>query len=148
MYNVLSVHCFCVRRNEEACTYPKHVRTLSLSVLTLDGHCPAWPRNPCGPLVMGTVPCLPRKQKARMQVKKTKTYNRRDSQMVTHSSTSRPVQYLCMAERTGCPVLTDLWSYVLGYPKMRKLLLCKIRGKLVWKVSWSRNFLLSSLHHS
>lgn len=45
--------------------------------------------------------------------KKTKTYNRRDSQMVTHSSTSRPVQCLCMAERTGCPVFTDLWSYVL-----------------------------------
>jgi hypothetical protein len=45
--------------------------------------------------------------------KKIKTYNRRDSQMVTHSSTSRPVQCLCMAERTGCPVLTDLWSYVL-----------------------------------
>ena len=43
---------------------------------------------------------------------KRKTYNRRDSQMVTHSSTSRPVQCLCMAERTGCPVLTDLWSYV------------------------------------
>ena len=32
--------------------------------------------------------------------------------MVTHSSTSRPVQCLCMAERTGCPVLTDIWSYV------------------------------------
>ena len=43
---------------------------------------------------------------------RAKTYNRRDSQMVTHSSTSRPVQCLCMAERTGCPVLTDLWSYV------------------------------------
>ena len=42
----------------------------------------------------------------------SKTYNRRDSQMVTHSSTSRPVQCLCMAERTGCPVFTDLWSYV------------------------------------
>ena len=36
--------------------------------------------------------------------------------MVTHSSTSRPVQCLCMAERTGCPVFTDLWSYVLEYP--------------------------------
>jgi hypothetical protein len=45
--------------------------------------------------------------------KDKKTYNRRDSQMVTHSSTSRPVQCLCMAERTGCPVLTDLWSYVM-----------------------------------
>ena len=48
-----------------------------------------------------------------MHGKKAKTYNRRDSQMVTHSSTSRPVQCLCMAERTGCPVFTDLWSYVL-----------------------------------
>jgi hypothetical protein len=47
------------------------------------------------------------------QAKGQKTYNRRDSQMVTHSSTSRPVQCLCMAERTGCPVFTDLWSYVL-----------------------------------
>jgi hypothetical protein len=46
---------------------------------------------------------------------KNKTYNRRDSQMVTHSSTSRRVQCLCMAERTGCPVLTDLWSYVLEF---------------------------------
>jgi hypothetical protein len=37
---------------------------------------------------------------------KSKTYNRRDSQMVTHSSTSRPVQCLCMAERTECQTLT------------------------------------------
>jgi hypothetical protein len=51
-------------------------------------------------------------------VQKAKTYNRRDSQMVTHSSTSRPVQCLCMAERTGCPVLTDLWSYVLVIAKL------------------------------
>jgi hypothetical protein len=52
-----------------------------------------------------------------------KTYNRRDSQMVTHSSTSRPVQCLCMAERTGCPVFTDLWSYVslLNRSKLIKL---------------------------
>jgi hypothetical protein len=35
------------------------------------------------------------------------TYNRRDSQMVTHSSTSRPVQCLCMAERTEYYVVTD-----------------------------------------
>ena len=38
--------------------------------------------------------------------------------MVTHSSTSRPVQCLCMAERTGCPVFTDLWSYVLMETKL------------------------------
>lgn len=49
----------------------------------------------------------------RVKEMEAKTYNRRDSQMVTHSSTSRPVQCLCMAERTGCPVFTDLWSYVL-----------------------------------
>jgi hypothetical protein len=47
--------------------------------------------------------------------KDKRTYNRRDSQMVTHSSTSRPIQCLCMAERTGCPVLTDLWSYVTNH---------------------------------
>ena len=52
---------------------------------------------------------------------KTKTYNRRDSQMVTHSSTSRPVQCLCMAERTGCPVFTDLWSYVLVFSNALKI---------------------------
>jgi len=39
-------------------------------------------------------------------VKKTKTYNRRDSQMVTHSSTSRPVQCSYMAERTECFYVT------------------------------------------
>jgi hypothetical protein len=54
--------------------------------------------------------CLPLEQK----IIQRETYNRRDSQMVTHSSTSRPVQCLCMAERTGCPVFTDLWSYVFS----------------------------------
>jgi hypothetical protein len=43
--------------------------------------------------------------------------------MVTHSSTSRPVQCLCMAERTGCPVLTDLWSYVSFSPKIADMTL-------------------------
>jgi hypothetical protein len=45
--------------------------------------------------------------------------------MVTHSSTSRPVQCLCMAERTGCPVLTDLWSYVLS-AAIDHFMYCKI----------------------
>jgi hypothetical protein len=40
------------------------------------------------------------------KAKRQKTYNRRDSQMVTHSSTSRPVQCLCMAERTEYTVVT------------------------------------------
>ena len=33
--------------------------------------------------------------------------------MVTHSTTDLPIWYLSMAERTGCPVFTSLWSYVL-----------------------------------
>jgi hypothetical protein len=60
-----------------------------------------------------------------------KTYNRRDSQMVTHSSTSRPVQCLCMAERTGCPVFTDLWSYVLESCSLHTTLLGIHRRLLV-----------------
>jgi hypothetical protein len=74
--------------------------------------------SPTSSIILTVYQCLqttgtripPAEQKLRNQ--KTKTYNRRDSQMVTHSSTSRPVQCLCMAEQTGCPVLTDLWSYV------------------------------------
>ena len=62
---------------------------------------------------------------------KNKTYNRRDSQMVTHSSTSRPVQCLCMAERTGCPVFTDLWSYVLKHNHLSFITLVNIKAFLL-----------------
>ena len=48
--------------------------------------------------------------------------------MVTHSSTSRPVQCLCMAERTGCPVFTDLWSYVQVGRSITILYIQKIDG--------------------
>jgi hypothetical protein len=48
--------------------------------------------------------------------------------MVTHSSTSRPVQCSCMAERTGCPVFTDLWSYVQGY-KLSKFMYFTAQGR-------------------
>jgi hypothetical protein len=64
---------------------------------------------------------------------KAKTYNRRDSQMVTHSSTSRPVQCLCMAERTGCPVFTDLWSYVHNVAQIAYLILVTSRTLLLIK---------------
>nr|POE77924.1 hypothetical protein CFP56_09566 [Quercus suber] len=43
-----------------------------------------------------------------------KTYNSEDSHVVTHRTTNSPVDCLCMAERTGCPVLSRLWSYVLS----------------------------------
>jgi hypothetical protein len=68
---------------------------------------------------VGILPDIDREQKV-------KTHNRRDSQMVTHSSTSRLVQCLCMAERTGCPVFTDLWSYVFNVEKMIYILLAVI----------------------
>ncbi|KAF2790453.1 hypothetical protein K505DRAFT_79394 [Melanomma pulvis-pyrius CBS 109.77] len=44
--------------------------------------------------------------------KKSKTYNSRDSPMVTHLTTSPPVSCLCKAERTGSPIFMILWSYV------------------------------------
>jgi hypothetical protein len=44
---------------------------------------------------------------------KMKTYDRGDSQLVTVASTDPPICSLCKAERTGCPVLYSLWSYVL-----------------------------------
>ncbi|KAH9221787.1 hypothetical protein DL95DRAFT_381553, partial [Leptodontidium sp. 2 PMI_412] len=40
--------------------------------------------------------------------KSAKTYNSRYSLVVTHPTTNLPIWCLCMAERTGCPVLTSL----------------------------------------
>ena len=48
------------------------------------------------------------------QKKNAKTYNSRYSLVVTHPTTNLPIWCLCMAERTGCPFLTSLWSYVEG----------------------------------
>jgi hypothetical protein len=45
---------------------------------------------------------------------KTKTYNSKDSLVVTHLTTNLPACGLSTAERTGSPVLHTLWSYVLG----------------------------------
>ena len=44
--------------------------------------------------------------------KKFKTYNSWYSLVVTHPTTNQPISSLCMAERTGCPILLSLWSYV------------------------------------
>ncbi|KAJ5296515.1 uncharacterized protein N7443_007408, partial [Penicillium atrosanguineum] len=43
---------------------------------------------------------------------KTKTYNSRDSLVVTHPTTNLPACGLSTAERTGSPVLHTLWSYL------------------------------------
>ena len=54
-----------------------------------------------------------RKQKAeKKEKKKRKTYNRRDSLVVTHPTTNLPACGLSTAERTGSPVFHTLWSYV------------------------------------
>ncbi|KAJ5140498.1 hypothetical protein N7448_003906 [Penicillium atrosanguineum] len=45
--------------------------------------------------------------------KPPKTYNSRDSLVVTHPTTNLPACGLSTAERTGSPVLHTLWSYVL-----------------------------------
>ena len=44
--------------------------------------------------------------------KRYQTYSSWDSHVVTHRSTNQPVNCLCMAERTGCPVFSCLWPYV------------------------------------
>ncbi|KAK8258116.1 hypothetical protein IWZ00DRAFT_35013 [Phyllosticta capitalensis] len=44
--------------------------------------------------------------------RKRKTYNRRDSLLVTHATTNRPQRSLSMEERTGFRILYVLWSYV------------------------------------
>ncbi|KAJ6054224.1 hypothetical protein N7446_010236 [Penicillium canescens] len=45
-------------------------------------------------------------------VEETKTYNSKDSLVVTHLTTNLPACGLSTAERTGSPVLHTLWSYV------------------------------------
>ncbi|KAJ6054183.1 uncharacterized protein N7446_010195 [Penicillium canescens] len=45
--------------------------------------------------------------------KNKKTYNSKDSLVVTHLTTNLPACGLSTAERTGSPVLHTLWSYVL-----------------------------------
>ena len=49
---------------------------------------------------------------AKRSTVKAKTYNSRDSLMVTHLTTNPPVSCLNIAEQTGCVVLKILWSYV------------------------------------
>ena len=49
---------------------------------------------------------------------RSKTYNTRDSPVVTHPSTSLAIICLSMGERTGSRVFRYLWSYVteeIGY---------------------------------
>jgi len=65
---------------------------------------------------------------------KIKTYNSKPSLMVTHSSTTLPIWSLCMAERTGCPFLSEVYGrmcqvfpYSTIYPDQGSGL-CKFRS--------------------
>ncbi|KAJ9129901.1 hypothetical protein NKR19_g10142 [Coniochaeta hoffmannii] len=57
-----------------------------------------------------TRPSIRKKRGARKWSKKTKTYNIRDSPVVTHPSTSLTITSLSVGERTGSRVLWYLWS--------------------------------------
>ncbi|KAJ5118477.1 hypothetical protein N7526_010114, partial [Penicillium atrosanguineum] len=63
--------------------------------------------------------------------KKTKTYNSRDSLVVTHPTTNLPACGLSTAERTGSPVFHTLWSYVLLF-HLNEIIYGSTSGKLVF----------------
>ncbi|KAK0622448.1 hypothetical protein B0T14DRAFT_427568, partial [Immersiella caudata] len=47
--------------------------------------------------------------------KGAKTYNTRDSLVVTDTTTSRALTGLSMGERTGSRIFQWVWSYVVGF---------------------------------
>ncbi|RAH44040.1 hypothetical protein BO95DRAFT_483565 [Aspergillus brunneoviolaceus CBS 621.78] len=49
----------------------------------------------------------------------TKTYNRRDSLVVTHPTTNLPACGLSTAERTGSPIFHTLWSVLKSVGHLR-----------------------------
>ncbi|KAK7523149.1 uncharacterized protein IWZ02DRAFT_519154 [Phyllosticta citriasiana] len=57
-------------------------------------------------------PAPERRSTAQKKLQNDKTYNSRDSLLVTHATTNRPQGSLSMEERTGFRVLYLLWSYV------------------------------------
>jgi hypothetical protein len=64
------------------------------------------------------------------------TYNSGYSLVVTHPTTNPPISSLCMAERTGCPILLSLWSYVevLGWGRVISWCVCLTDGPMVMVV--------------
>jgi hypothetical protein len=72
-----------------------------------------------------------RRSEEKRAKKEQKTYNSRYSLVVTHPTTNLPISSLCMAERTGCPVLLNLWSYMICHsviPQYICMALMKGRG--------------------
>ncbi|KAJ5289654.1 Formin binding protein (FNB3) [Penicillium atrosanguineum] len=60
---------------------------------------------------LGMETCQQDKEAAKVGICDQKTYNSRDSLVVTHPTTNLPACGLSTAERTGSPVLHTLWSY-------------------------------------
>ena len=86
------------------------------------------PESSTGNQISKPLACMRKKQtpqhmaaeKAKLSKKdKRKTYNSRDSHVVTHHTTNLPACGLSTAERTGSPVLHTLWSYVLDNDQNR-----------------------------
>ncbi|KAF2203306.1 hypothetical protein GQ43DRAFT_274841 [Delitschia confertaspora ATCC 74209] len=71
------------------------------------------------------------------QKTKTKTYNSQDSHVVTHRNTNGPVRSLSTADRTGSPIFSYLWSYVLNFVGVRIM-------RLVLRCGWSRRGRMTS----
>ena len=69
-----------------------------------------------------------------------KTYNTRDSPVVTHLSTSLAISSLSRAERTGCRVLYCLWSYVTVWYQNYNFMLILFLGVGRLEVSNEFNF--------
>ncbi|KAK7567464.1 hypothetical protein IWX49DRAFT_229816 [Phyllosticta citricarpa] len=64
------------------------------------------------------------------QKQNRKTYNSRDSLLVTHATTNRPQGSLSMEERTGFRVFYLLWSYVEDcFGKMNYVCVCDKKDK-------------------
>ncbi|KAJ6042422.1 hypothetical protein N7446_013488 [Penicillium canescens] len=59
-----------------------------------------------------------------------KTYNSKDSLVVTHLTTNLPACGLSTAERTGSPVLHTLWSYVLSPAYLEYIIYTSSIGRL------------------
>ena len=57
---------------------------------------------------------------------KTRTYNNKYSPVVTNPTTDLSIWSLCLAERTGCPILFILWSYVA---------VLMLRREYIWRIS-------------
>ncbi|KAK8209620.1 hypothetical protein IWZ01DRAFT_325013 [Phyllosticta capitalensis] len=87
----------------------KQEESNQLLVLRQSSRCRSSP-SPYGTALTGARTCL--RPTTTTTKKNCKTYNSRDSLLVTHATTNRPQGSLSMEERTGFRVFYLLWSYM------------------------------------